>query len=135
MSLVSLSPHENKLLPPHPHHSSLSKNIHSTSLRPHQTSRPLSPRSCTYKQLNESSLLKRLCFSPHTTITHPYQKTELCFINPHQPSHLRRFTTKIVVMMWCAECEKSREKGLKCVCAHKGAIICAHAQINWKQMV
>ena len=53
------------LRPLHPHHSSLSKK-HTCCFIP--------PKSCTYEQLYESSLLKRLCFSPHTTISHLYQK-------------------------------------------------------------
>ena len=58
----------------------------------------ITAKICTYKQLNEYGLLNRLCFNPHTTNTHPYQKHELCFINPHQPSHSRWFTTKIVYL-------------------------------------
>ena len=98
LSLFSSSPQESMCRPPHPHHSSLPKKIHFASSSPHQTSRRLPPQSCTYKQLNEPIFLKRLCFNPHTTITHPCQKHESCFINPHQPSHSRWFTTKIVYL-------------------------------------
>ena len=38
---------------------------------------------------NVVDMIKRVCFSPYTTNSHPYQKHELCFNNPHQPSHSR----------------------------------------------
>ena len=54
-----------------------------------------------------------------------WMEANRCLLAPSDPP---------VVVMWCAKCEKSREKGLKCVCvrAHKGAIICVHPQIKWK---
>ena len=108
MSLVSSSPHENMLRPPHPHHSSLSKklafyfikstsNISSITAKilyiqttncsssPHQSSRQIPPKSCTYNNTMRlvSSSPHENMLPPHTLITHPYPKTDILLHQVH----------------------------------------------------
>ena len=57
---------------------------------------PITAKILYIQTQNESSLLMRICFSPHTIITHHYQKHKIPSLSPHQPSHCRLFTTKIM---------------------------------------